>query len=187
MSDSQLPPNATAAEVAIEAATARVGAVPVEIRTVWHPDVCPAEILPWLAWALSVDNWDPQWPVSTQRAVISAAVEVHRRKGTRAAVVQALSAAGHPQADVRERYGRKFRDGSLTYNGAVLHDEPDHWAEYRVFLERPMTNDQAQLVRGILGAIAPARCHLKQLNFTAAAHTHNGAIRRDGSYNYGSA
>ena len=79
MSDSLLPPNATAAEVAIEAAAARVGAVPVPIRDSWNPATCPAALLPWLGWAFSVDDWDPQWSEERQRAVVAAAVEVHRR------------------------------------------------------------------------------------------------------------
>lgn len=187
MSDSLLPPNATAAEVAIEAAAARVGAVPVPIRDSWNPWTCPAALLPWLAWALSADNWDPAWSVATQRAVIAASIEVHRRKGTRVAVVRALAAVGHPTATVEERYGRKRRDGTIRYDAVHRHDKADHWAEYRVYLQRPVTNAQAQVIRDLLASVAPLRCHLKELNFTAVAHTHNRAIRRDGTYNYGSA
>ena len=180
-----LPPNATAAEVAIAAATARVGAVPVPIRDSWDPATCPVSLLPWLAWGLSVDDWDPAWSVSTQRAVIAASIEVHRRKGTRAAVVVALAAAGWPGAEVFEGWGRHFYDGAYAHDGAIQHDEPDHWAEYRVRVERAMTNPQADFVRSVLATVAPLRCHLKQLDFTAAPALYDGAILHDGTYNHG--
>jgi len=90
--NSLLPPNATPQETAIEAATARIAAVPVPNAALWSPATCPAALLPWLAWALSVDEWDGTWPVAQQRAVIAASVGVHRKKGTRGAVVAALAA-----------------------------------------------------------------------------------------------
>ena len=89
-----LPPNATPFERALEQALARIEAVPVPIDTLWDPQACPAELLPWLAWAWSVDEWDPEWPEEVKRRVIAAAPEVHRLKGTRAAVERALRAIG---------------------------------------------------------------------------------------------
>lgn len=89
-----LPPNATAQERALELATARVESVPVPIRDLWRPDDCPVELLPWLAWALSVDTWNPDWPEYIKRAVVNAAVETARLKGTVSAVKTALSALG---------------------------------------------------------------------------------------------
>ena len=185
MSDSLLPPNATAAEVAIEAAAARVGAVPVPIRDSWNPATCPAALLPWLGWAFSVDDWDPQWSEERQRAVVAAAVEVHRRKGTRGAVLAALAAAGWPSAEVFEGWGRHFYDGSFSHDGSIQHTQPDHWAEYRVRVDTPVTNPQADFIRSMLKNIAPLRCHLKQLDFTAAPATYDGSIRHDGLYTHG--
>jgi len=91
---SLLPANATALERAIEAAQARLADVPVPVDTLWDPWRCPAELLPWLAWAWSVDEWDPAWPEEVRRRVIAAAPEVHRLKGTRAAVERALQPLG---------------------------------------------------------------------------------------------
>ena len=97
MSTSLLPPNASSLERALEAvAGARIEAVEVErLRALWTPADCPAPLLPWLAWALSVDEWDADWSEATQRAVIAASVEVHRRKGTLGAVRRALAATGY--------------------------------------------------------------------------------------------
>lgn len=92
--NSLLPPNATAQERALDLATARIAAVPVPLRDLWDAESCPLDLLPWLAWALSVDTWNPDWPEFIKRAVVSAAVETARRKGTAKAVKDALSALG---------------------------------------------------------------------------------------------
>lgn len=89
---SLLPPNSSALERALEAATARVGDVPIgTAATLWDPALCPAGVLPWLAWSLSVDSWDSAWPIATKRAACAEAISEHRRKGTRATVEQVLA------------------------------------------------------------------------------------------------
>lgn len=182
-----LPNNATGGELAIEQATARVGSVPIGIRPLWNPDTCPADLLPWLAWSLSVDNWDPSWSEGVKRAVIRQSVGVHKRKGTKGAVIEALLAAGYGDSTVIENYAPGVYDGALLYNGAVNHATPDHWAEYRVQLARPISNAQADQVRAILADAAPLRSHLKSLDFQQVAHLHNNAIAYNGAFNYGAA
>ncbi|WP_178860848.1 phage tail protein I [Thiomicrorhabdus cannonii] len=95
-----LPPNATAQEQAIEQATARIEDVPVGIRDLWNPDTCPASLLPWLAWALSLDTWDKNWTDEVKRKVCASAVSVHRKKGTIAALKRALTSLNHDVAVV---------------------------------------------------------------------------------------
>ena len=91
MPASLLPPNATELERGLEAATARVGAVPFgRMPTLWNPATCPIALLPWLAWSLSVDQWDASWPESMKRDVVATAIDAHRRKGTRASVETVL-------------------------------------------------------------------------------------------------
>jgi phage tail P2-like protein len=87
---SLLPANSTPDERAIEAATARASSLDVPIGDLWNPRTCPAALLPWLAWALSVDTWDAAWPEAIKRRVIANSPAVHRAKGTRAAVAAAL-------------------------------------------------------------------------------------------------
>jgi phage tail P2-like protein len=185
--NSLLPPNATPQETAIEAATARIGEVPVPNATLWTPATCPAALLPWLAWALSVDEWDGTWPEERQRAVIAASVAVHRRKGTRGAVVAALAAAGYGTATLIERFGRDLYNGARLHNGSIDHAAPDHWAEYRVTLTRPITNAQADRVRSILASVAPLRSKLKLLSYVAVANLYDAGIRHDGTFNHGAA
>lgn len=92
---SLLPPNATAQEVALEGATARVGNVPVKTRQLWNAETCPADLLPWLAWAVSVDEWNSNWSDAQKRGTIAASFEVHSTKGTPAAVKASLGALGY--------------------------------------------------------------------------------------------
>ena len=90
-----LPPNATPQERALSLATARVGGVPVPVGNTWNPQTCPIDILPWLAWSLSLDDWEVSWTEQQKRDAIAASVEVHRRKGTIGAVRRALQALGY--------------------------------------------------------------------------------------------
>lgn len=90
--NSLLPDHSTEAEQAIEQATARLGNVDVPITRLWNPATCPADILPWLAWAFSVDRWDPMWTEAQKRAIVAGSIFVHKRKGTPAAVKSVINA-----------------------------------------------------------------------------------------------
>jgi len=94
MSDTILPPNASSLEKDIEAAAGktRIEAIDLPIGKLWNPQTIPAKILPYLAWALSVDTWDNAWPDNVKRQVIAASVDVHRKKGTVGAVKKAIAA-----------------------------------------------------------------------------------------------
>jgi phage tail P2-like protein len=94
-SQSLLPPNSTALERGLSLATERASTLPVRIRDAWSPQNCPAGMLPWLAWALSVDEWDAAWSEQQKRDTIAASIQVHRVKGTLGALRRALSALGH--------------------------------------------------------------------------------------------
>ncbi len=64
------------------------------IQTLWDVNTCPVELLPWLAWAFSVEVWKHDWEEATKREVICSAIAVHRLKGTRQSVEIALGALG---------------------------------------------------------------------------------------------
>jgi phage tail P2-like protein len=106
MSRDLLPANATPLERALAETIARLSDVAVPIRDVWNPKNCRTELLPWLAWALSVDHWEASWSEPHKRAVIQAAIAVHRHKGTPFAVESLLQALGY-SATVEEwpQYG----------------------------------------------------------------------------------
>lgn len=87
-----LPPNRT--ELESRVASSHPLTLPVPLRTLWNPHTCPVHMLPFLAWAFSVDHWSPDWPERVKREVIAASFQVHRIKGTRLAVDRALEAMG---------------------------------------------------------------------------------------------
>lgn len=89
-----LPPNHTRIELALEAAM-RVGAPDLEpIAQLMNPDTCPLDLLPWLAWAFSVDVWEDSWAEDVKRNVIRNSIAIHKVKGTLAAVRRALESIG---------------------------------------------------------------------------------------------
>lgn len=96
-----LPPNA--GQLLRHAATACAEAedLPVPIRSIWNPDTCPVALLPYLAWARSVDRWDPAWPESVKRQIIKASWRIHKRKGTIGAIRRAVEPLGY-LIEVRE-------------------------------------------------------------------------------------
>ena len=89
-----LPPNATHLERTIDGASARLDGMPVPLRDLWSPQRCPLAVLPWLAWALRVETWDSEWPPAVKRRVVAEALEVHREKGTLAAIRRVLDQIG---------------------------------------------------------------------------------------------
>lgn len=79
---SLLPSNATPLEHQAASALAQIQRVPIPLRQLYNPDHCPLALLPYLAWAFSVDRWDSQWPESAKRSAIRSAYYIHSRKGT---------------------------------------------------------------------------------------------------------
>jgi phage tail P2-like protein len=97
-----LPANSTRFERALATAiTEPIAAIPDPFRTIWDADTCPLALLPWLAWAFSVDRWDTNWSEAQKRGAVRASMSIHRRKGTVGALKESLGALGH-ELDVRE-------------------------------------------------------------------------------------
>ncbi|MFA0520006.1 phage tail protein I, partial [Vibrio sp. 10N.222.55.E8] len=103
--NSLLPPNASKHERDIEAVISPPLSFP--NRDIWNPDKCPEHLLPHLAWALSVDNWDSTWPVDRKRQVIKDSIHVHRKKGTREAIEKVTSAIRGDKTEVKEWFEDK--------------------------------------------------------------------------------
>ena len=91
-----LPRSSTQIERAFDKTAAKyIEAIPVErISEQWDPQKCPAHLLGWLAWAVSVDDWDPSWDETAKRNVIAANMDVHRHKGTKSSISEALKGIG---------------------------------------------------------------------------------------------
>lgn len=91
---SLLPPGSSELERNLEQATSRMADVPVPIRSLWNPDTCPENLLPWLAWSLGLSSWKSYWPVSIKRAMLKEAITIKRKKGTVKSVRDVVSAFG---------------------------------------------------------------------------------------------
>jgi phage tail P2-like protein len=89
-----LPISASQQERALALSMARLSALPLLIDTLWNSETCPESLLPWLAWSLSVDAWETNWPASQKREAIRHSVLQHLKKGTCGAVKQVLALLG---------------------------------------------------------------------------------------------
>ena len=115
-----LPPNATPQERALSLAIAPDIDVPVD--RLWNPETCPASALPWLAWALSVDEWDASWTEDRKRAVLAASRAVHEQKGTIGALKAALEPLGL-EIGITEWWQEDPPADPYTFRGLITVDQ----------------------------------------------------------------
>jgi len=90
---SLLPSNSTLLERALE--VTNTGDTATMLRTLYNPSTCPEHLLPQLAWAWSVDRWDPRWSEAVKRNAIRAAFFIHARKGTIGALRRVVEPLGY--------------------------------------------------------------------------------------------
>lgn len=181
-----LPPSSTPLERALDQESAvRIAALPSIVASLWNADTCPPALLPYLAWAMSVDEWNDGWGIEKKRAVIKESRYIHQHKGTLSAIKRALTAIGQPDATIIERgnyirhNGAALRDGTHTRSGS------GGWASYRVILTQPVTIDMAQQIKRLLGSVQRNCIVLTAIDYKQAALRHNGAATRNGSYTRG--
>lgn len=182
-----LPPNRTPLEAALAGLT-ELALSTDGLRHLWSAVHCLTAALPWLSWTLSVEAWHEAKSEDARRALILNSIEIHRRKGTPWAIRLLIRSLGFGEVDIIERVGGRTHNGTIYRNGVYPHAPlATTWATYMVALQRPITNAQADRLRKLLPSVAPARCHLVALRYAAVANSHNGATRRDGAFNHGSA
>lgn len=181
--DALLPPNQTPLESALSLTMpARVN--PDALRNLINPMTCPIDLLPYLAWALSVDEWDDAWQDHVKRQVVADSIKIHREKGTLASVRRALTAAGYPYAVVDEKRHGHLRDGSITRDAWPTHGGAQPFV-YRIRMGGLVSIPQAAQIQRILKSTVPARCHLHSFNFADAPLLHNRFATRNGDYSRG--
>ena len=181
-----LPPNASELERAAEGAIrARLTAVPIPLASLWRPDTCPAPLLPWLAFALSVDQWSDRWPEAIQRDVIRQSYEIHALKGTVYSLRHALRTAGYGEAEIQEGLDAGRYDGAIRHNATHYHGpNPGYWARYRVTLAEAQTIYEAAQVKRLLADTQPARSELVSLAYNQLL-SYDGGARYGGQYTHG--
>jgi phage tail P2-like protein len=95
LADSLLPPNASALDRAAESVMVKhLAAIPQPHRSLWNPDTCPIELLPWLAWSMGVEAWRTEWPEYIKRAIVRNAIQVQRQRGTVKSVRDTVASFG---------------------------------------------------------------------------------------------
>lgn len=119
---SLLPPNATRIETAYVTSGGRILDADPPVEMVWDAWRCPSKYLPYLAWSLSVDQWDDSWNEISKRQAIADSPAWHRTKGTRAAVEQAIARATDAPAMLTEWWETAPRGRRGT---SMLHLEID--------------------------------------------------------------
>ena len=102
MSKSLLPINASQLLKDLENSSLKAISLEALNRYVTNPDLAPDNILPWLAWAVSVDDWSDNLSLAVKKNVIKASINVHKKKGTIGALRSALEAFNYENIIVEE-------------------------------------------------------------------------------------
>ncbi|WP_225206246.1 phage tail protein I [Novosphingobium huizhouense] len=163
MTASLLPPGATLLERALEdLAVVRLAGINSDLRRLWSARLCPPRLLPYLAWGLSVDQWDPDWPIRTRRARVADAIAVQRRKGTIDSVRRIVATFG----------------GSITINEWWQQSPPGPPHTFSLTLELPSDGSAApssKLVDAVIAEISATKPLRSHFDFVMA-QTATGAI-----------
>lgn len=152
--DRLLPTGSSALEVAAASVAAEIARVPVDLNTLWDPQRCPAVLLPWLAWALSVDRWDETWPETTKRSVIASSFFVHQHKGTIGALRRVVEPLGF-LIEVKEWWQLDEAPGTFRLVVGVL--------------ENGITDEMYQELERVIEDAKPASRHLNGLAISLSA------------------
>ena len=144
-----LPPHSTDFERALEQASLWVvenSAIP----RIWDTQLCPEDLLPWLAWSLSVDHWNPEWGVDQKRDAVKRSIYIHRKKGTVGAVKSAVAGFGYA-SEIAEwfEYGGETHTFKIKIEGDGTLD---------------LNNDFITQFVAVIDAVKPARSHY-DMNF----------------------
>lgn len=178
---SLLPPNATPVERAIEALSKRIEDIPSPLRDLVNPETCPDRFLPWLAYTLSVDSWNPAWSDRVKRNIIAGSMDLHRRKGSAASVRAVVQAFGG-QIALREWWQMDPPGPPHTFDMVLTLTGNDGEAASQAFIEEVIdevartkparswfTVTQGFQANGAVGAVAAARPALyRRLTLTEA-------------------
>ncbi|WP_034911899.1 phage tail protein I [Erwinia sp. 9145] len=152
--DRLLPVGSSTLEVAAAGAAANIMRVPVPLRQLWNPATCPTALLPWLAWALSVDRWDEAWPEATKRSVIAASFFVHQHKGTLSALRRVVEPLGF-LIQIQEWW--------------QLDEEPGTFRLVVGVLDSGITDEMYQELERLINDAKPASRHLTGLTISLSS------------------
>lgn len=172
MSATLLPPNSTLLERRIAETTAMLGELPIPLRSLWNPATIPAELLPYLAWTLSIEEeWSFARTEQERRDLVTASIELHRYKGTPYAVRRGMQLLGFHDAEILEGLPAVHHDAEITRDGRQTFAGASRWALFRVAVDlgnqEGLDGPRIARIRRIIGYYKNARSHLYALSFRA--------------------
>lgn len=169
MSKDLLPSNATPFERNLSLMSDRIFDVPVIVKEVWNANTAPVDVLPWLAWALSVDDWDTNWTEEQKRNVIRNAPATQKIKGTLGAVQLQLASIGI-DVQIQEWFNQVPEGAPYTY---ILHVNVDQF---------PLNQTTLQKIISLIESTKNVRSHMAtaKINVKSVAHGYAVAVARTG-------
>lgn len=120
-----IPPNATSLERASLLAVENTRPDLSGLAVLWDPQNCQMNILPYLAWAYSVDIWDESWSDAQKRQVVQDSRKLHTIKGTLPAIEFVLASLNY-DVSVTEKtsIGEPFKyDIEVAVNDVAITNE----------------------------------------------------------------
>jgi len=167
MNDRLLPSGSTPLEVAAADALSQIAHIPVPLRQLWNPNTCPLPLLPYLAWAFSVDRWDEKWPEAAKRAAVRSALFVHKHKGTTGALRRVVEPLGY-LIRITEWWQTHEAPGTFRLDIGVL--------------ETGITEEMYQELERLITDAKPCSRHLigLSINLDVTGDTYIGAATYDG-------
>lgn len=167
MNDRLLPSGSSTLEVAAAQALAQIAGIPVPLRQLWNPDTCPLPLLPYLAWAFSVDRWDENWTEAAKRSAVRSALFVHKHKGTIGALRRVVEPLGY-LIRVTEWWQTKDIPGTFRLDVGVL--------------ETGITEEMYQELERLISDAKPCSRHLigLSINLDVISNCYIAAATYDG-------
>jgi len=167
MNDRLLPSGSSTLEVAAAQALAQIAGIPVPLRQLWNPDTCPLPLLPYLAWAFSVDRWDENWTEAAKRSTVRSALFVHKHKGTIGALRRVVEPLGY-LIRVTEWWQTKDIPGTFRLDVGVL--------------ETGITEEMYQELERLISDAKPCSRHLigLSINLDVISNCYIAAATYDG-------
>lgn len=171
MNKSLLPINASKLLQDLEQNCAQISKLPIKNSDVFNVEKLEADILPWLAWSLSVDNWDDDWSTDTKRQIIKNSIFLHQIKGTKKAITQALEMVG-VLAEIIEWWEVNPKMTPHSFNIiAIINDNIKRNAKVII------NHDTQQKLINLINNVKPARSHFNfKLGVKFQSHLAHKAI-----------
>lgn len=172
MSASLLPPNTTLLERRIADTTGIISELPSPLRQLWDPATIPADLLPYLAWALSIEEeWRFARSDQERRTLVATSIDLHRYKGTPYAVRRGMQLLGFRDAEIIEGLPALHHDGEISRDGHHAFAGAARWALFRVAVDlgnqEGLDRQRIARIRHIIEYYKNARSHLYALTFRA--------------------